>query len=95
MNSDNYNLGKNVQTIVLVIVAVILLVDVWLRFSSTNNTPDLIAHNTTAAVGYHHQFPDGSWYYVYTIFEASGDVYQVWWDGKNWNQKKVTNYRSG
>ena len=95
MNSDIYQLGKNVQTIVLIIVAIILLVDVWMRFSPGNSSADVLAHNSTAAVGYHHQFPDGSWYYIYTVFEASGDVYQVWWDGKAWNQKKVINYRTG
>jgi hypothetical protein len=97
MNSDtdSYRLGKNVQTIVLIIVAIILMVDVWLRISSNNTSTELLSRNSTAAVGYHHQFPDGSWYYIYTVFEVNGDVYQVWWDGKVWNQKKVSNYRTG
>lgn len=90
--TDTYRLGKNIQTIVLIILSILLLVDIWLRIDSRT---EIFSKNTTAAVGYHHQFDDGSWYYIYTVFEANGDVYQVWWDGKNWHQKKVINYRTG
>jgi hypothetical protein len=94
-NSDPYKLGKNLQTVVLIILAILLLTDILLRV-----TPGLFdsvptVRHFTSAVGYHHQFSDSSWYYIYTVFEDNGDVYQVWWDGTEWNQKKVTNYRAG
>jgi uncharacterized membrane protein len=94
-SSDPYSLGKNIQIIVLIILIFILLTDVLLRLTpGMFNLPSKTRH-ATSAVGYHHQFPDSSWYYIYTVFEDNGDVYQVWWDGNEWNQKKVTNYRAG
>jgi uncharacterized membrane protein len=92
-SNDPYSLGKNVQIIVVIILVFILLTDVLMRLSPgmfyLPSTP-----HATSAVGYHHQFSDSSWYYIYTVFEDNGDVYQVWWDGREWNQKKVTNYRA-
>jgi hypothetical protein len=93
--SDPYSLGKNVQTIVLLILMILLLVDILLRISPGMFDAVSTNRHSTSAVGFHHQFPDSSWYYIYTVFEDNGDVFQVWWDGEIWHQKKVINYRTG
>jgi hypothetical protein len=94
-NTDPYHLKTNIPAVALVVLIVLLLVDIVFRV-----TPGVFGIRETgrhpvSAVGYHHQFPDGSWYYVYTVFEDNGDVFQVWWDGNEWRQQKVTNYRLG
>jgi hypothetical protein len=93
-NSDPYKLGKNLQTVVLIILAILLLTDILFRVSPGLFDSVPASRHSTSAVGYHHQFSDSSWYYIYTVFEDNGDVYQVWWNGTEWNQKKVTNYRA-
>ncbi len=91
---DPYQLRTNLLIIGLLILILLLAIDIFLRISpgffGTSGRDEYIV----SAVGYHHQFPDSSWYYIYTVFENNGDVYQVWWDGKDWYKKKVTNYRN-
>jgi len=90
---DPYNLRTNLLVIGLLILIVVLAVDVLLRLSPGMFGEQSRERRVVSAVGYHHQFPDSSWYYIYTVFEDNGDVYQVWWDGKEWYNKRVTNYR--
>lgn len=91
-DSDPLKIKKNFIALAVFLLAVLVLIDVALRIS-----PDLLRPNENdvriSAVGHHHEFEDGSAYYIYTIFESDGDVYQCWWDQERWNQKKVTNYR--
>jgi hypothetical protein len=91
--NDPYSLGRNMQIVVLIILALILLTDILIRVSPVMFSIPSTNRHATSAVGFHHQFADSSWYYIYTVFEDNGDVYQVWWDGEKWHQKKVTNYR--
>jgi hypothetical protein len=93
-SSDPYNLGKNLQVIVIIILTILILTDILIRLSPAMFNLPSANSKATSAVGYHHQFNDSSWFYIYTVFEDNGDVYQVWWDGKEWHQKKVTNYRA-
>jgi hypothetical protein len=91
---DSLNIKKNFTALAFFIVAVLLVIDVVLRVK-----PDALRPGGSQAAGYisavgtHRQFENGSSYYIYTVFESNGDVYQCWWDEKRWNQKKVTNYK--
>ncbi|MFP4162447.1 MAG: hypothetical protein ACLFQB_00175 [Chitinispirillaceae bacterium] len=89
---DQFQIKKNFLAISVFILIVLVLVDILLRLQ-----PEVFSDGSAprAAVGHHHQFKDGSSYYIYTIFEENGDVYQCWWDEKTWRQKKVTNYKAG
>lgn len=91
-SNDQFQIKKNFLAISVFILIVLVLVDILIRFQ-----PALLGQGSVprAAVGHHHQFSDGSSYYIYTIFEENGDVYQCWWDEKTWKQKKVTNYKAG
>jgi hypothetical protein len=91
--NDPLNIKKNFVGFALFVLIILVLVDVILRLSPGTLRPQERASAITA-VGHHHQFEDGSSYYIYTIFEGDGDVYQCWWDQQRWNQKKVTNYRA-
>ncbi len=91
-DQDQLGLKKNFVGIALFILVVLVLIDVLLRaapwaIKPTGERPYI------SAVGHHHEFENGSSYYIYTIFESDGDVYQCWWNQDKWNQKKVTNYR--
>ena len=84
---------KYLRWLQLLILALLLVTDIILRVAPAVLGSAGSERHASSAVGYHHQFADSSWYYIYTVFEDNGDVYQVWWDGKEWHQKKVTNYR--
>jgi hypothetical protein len=90
--NDQLGIKRNFIALALFVLAILVLIDVVLRIS-----PGLLLPGendvTISAVGHHHEFADGSAYYIYTIFESDGDVYQCWWDEERWNQKKVTDYR--
>lgn len=90
---DPLQIKKNFMALAVFILIVLALVDIVLRVY-----PPLLEPGTPggqiSAVGHHHQFKDGSSYYIYTVFESNGDVYQAWWDEKEWNQKKVANYKA-
>lgn len=90
---DIFQISKNFAAIVLAILVVLVLIDIVLRFSPQMLAPGSAKPSAVTAVGHHHQFADGSSYYIYTVFENTGDVYQCWFDGTRWNQKRVTNYR--
>jgi hypothetical protein len=91
---DSLNIKKNFLALALVIVAVLLVIDVVLRVNPAALRPDVRSGaGTISAVGHHREFDNGASYYIYTIFESNGDVYQCWWDETRWNQKKVTNYK--
>jgi hypothetical protein len=92
-SSDLFQIRKNFMALALVIVAILLVIDIVVRVSPTALRPGT-SGSAISAVGHHRQFADGTSYYIYTVFENNGDVYQCWWDEKQWNQKKVTNYRS-
>ncbi|MBD3321959.1 MAG: hypothetical protein GF350_12755 [Chitinivibrionales bacterium] len=94
-NGDPLNIKKNFIALALLVVAILLIIDVILRVSPGVLRPDSEekAAQAISAVGHHHEFENGSSFYIYTIFESDGDVYQCWWDQKQWNQKKVTNYK--
>jgi hypothetical protein len=89
---DLFNIKKNFIALALFLVIILLLIDIVLRLAPGMLKPDF-DNPRISAVGHHHQFKDGASYYIYTVFESTGDVYQCWWDEKRWNQKKVTNYR--
>lgn len=91
--NDIFRIKRNFTAIALFVLIVLVLIDVLLRFAPGSVKP-VDRAGQISAVGHHHEFPDGSSYYIYTIFEADGDVYQCWWDEESWNQKKVTNYKS-
>jgi len=92
-DNDPFNIKKNFMGFALFLAVILLIVDIVLRVKPEALKPD--GENPyVSAVGHHHEFEDGSKYYIYTIFESDGDVYQCWWDEKQWNQKKVTNYRN-
>ncbi|MDG5815913.1 hypothetical protein QA601_12550 [Chitinispirillales bacterium ANBcel5] len=84
---DQYQMNRNLLAVALFTVALLLLVNIVIQLYPT------IQSGNISAVGHHHSFEDGSSYYIYTIFESNGDVYQCWWDEEKWNQKKVTNYK--
>jgi TRAP-type mannitol/chloroaromatic compound transport system substrate-binding protein len=90
--NDQLGLKRNFVGFAIFLVVVLLVTDVVLRVAPGSIRPGLDKPNISA-VGYHQKFDDGSSYYIYTIFESNGDVYQCWWDQDQWNQKKVTNYR--
>ena len=93
-SSDQLGIKKNFTAIALFVVAVLLIIDIVLRIKPEALRPGLTGSDgSISAVGHHYQFENGSSYYIYTIFESSGDAYQCWYDGKQWNQKKVTNYK--
>jgi hypothetical protein len=89
---DIFQIKKNFTALALFLLVALVLIDVILH-----TDPLLLGSHSEpralSAVENYHQFKDGSSYYIYTIFESNGDVYQCWWDEKTWNQKKVTNYR--
>jgi hypothetical protein len=91
---DLFNIKKNFIALALFILIILVAIDVVLRVSPGALKPDLAGSGRISAVGHHHQFKDGSSYYIYTIFESNGDVYQCWYDEKTWNQKKVANYKA-
>ncbi len=91
---DLFGIKKNFLALALFILIILVAVDIVLRISPGTLKPERGGDSKISAVGHHHQFKDGSSYYIYTIFENNGDVYQCWWDEKVWNQKKVTNYKS-
>ncbi len=92
-SKDPFQIKSNFLALSVIILIVLVAVDIVLRLK-----PEALGvgsgRKAMAAVGHHHQFSDGSSYYIYTIFEDDGDVYQCWYDEKTWNQKKVTNYKS-
>jgi len=90
---DLFQIKKNFIAIALFILIVLVAVDVVLRFSPGTLRPGS-SDGRISAVGHQIQFKNGSSYYIYTIFESNGDVYQCWYDEKTWNQKKVTNYKA-
>ncbi|MBD3393322.1 MAG: hypothetical protein GF418_14435 [Chitinivibrionales bacterium] len=89
---DPLSLKKNFTAFALFLLVVLVAIDVVLRVAPGAIKPD-VKKPCISAVGHHHEFDDGSSYYIYTIFESNGDVYQCWWNQEQWNQKKVTNYR--
>lgn len=94
MSNDNdpLSLKRNFTAFAVFLLVVLVLIDVLLRLAPGVLRPD--GENPyISAVGHVHEFDNGSSYYIYTIFESDGDVYQCWWDEERWNQKKVTNYR--
>lgn len=90
--SDIFQIKKNFTALTIILLIILVFVDVLLRVSPGTLKP--VQRSSMTAVGHHYNFPDGSLYYIYTIFESNGDVYQCWWDEKTWNQKKVTNYKA-
>ncbi len=91
-NNDLFQIRKNFMAIALFLVIALLLVDIVLRIKPSALRPGI--HNgPISAVGHQRKLDNGTFYYIYTIFENNGDVYQCWWDEKSWNQKKVTNYK--
>lgn len=90
-NNDPLSLKKNFTAFALFLLVVLVTIDVVLRLAPGTIKPDAVKP-AISAVGYHREFDDGTSYYIYTVFENDGDVYQCWWDGTQWNQKKVTNY---
>ena len=93
-NKDPLNIKKNFTALAVFVVIVLLAVDVILRVKPALLKPDKYGRgHYISAVGHHREFDDGSSFYMYTIFESNGDVYQCWWDEEKWNQKKVTNYK--
>ena len=91
-NQDPLSIKKNFTGFAVFLIVILLAIDIVLRVSPGTLKPGA-GSPYISAVGHHHRFDDGSSYYIYTIFESDGDVYQCWWDEKQWNQKKVTNYR--
>ncbi len=91
-NKDLFQIKKNFTAIALFLLVTLVLIDIILRIQPSALRPGS-AGGAISAVGHHHQFKDGSSYYIYTIFESNGEVYQCWWDEKTWNQKRVTNYK--
>jgi hypothetical protein len=91
MDNDALQIKRNFTALALFLLVVLVGIDVVLRLWPSAIKP--VAAGTIAAVGSVQQFSDGSSYYIYTVFENTGDVYQCWWDEKTWNQKKVTNYK--
>ena len=90
---DPMGIKRNFTAFALFVVGILLLVDIAVRIAPALARPEAHAPGISA-VGYHQTFDDGSSYYTYTIFENTGEVYQCWWDGTQWNQKRVTNYRN-
>jgi hypothetical protein len=91
-SKDLFQIKKNFMALAIFIVIILLIIDVVLRISPSALRPGG-GGRQISAVGYHQQFADGGTFDTYTIFENNGVVYQCWWDGKTWNQKKVTNYK--
>ena len=89
---DLFQIKKNFMALALFIVIMLIAIDVTLRLSPSALRPGA-GGGYISAVGFHQKFADGSSFDTYTIFGNNGDVYQCWWDGKMWNQKKVTNYK--
>lgn len=92
-DDDSLGVKRNFIALALFLLIILVTVDILMRLAPDMLRPHVERPNLTA-VGHHHRLPDGSSYYIYTVFESDGDVYQCWWDEKQWNQKKVTNYRA-
>lgn len=91
---DLFNIKKNFTALAIFVVIILLVIDITLRVKPSVLRPDVKdGKGQISAVGHLVQFPNGSSYFIYTIFESNGDVFQCWYDEKQWNQKKVTNYK--
>lgn len=91
---DLFQIRKNLTAIAIFILIIVLIIDILVRYSPESIGLPPFKGNTLSAVGYHQQASDGSSWEIYTIFENNGNVYQCWNDGKSWNQKKVTNFKT-
>ncbi len=91
-SKDPFQLKKNLLALAVFILIILVAVDVLLRLQPGIVTGES-AKEAISAVGHYHEFEDGTSYYIYTIFHSNGDVYRCWYDGDNWNQKVVTNYK--